>query len=62
MGKSLEPAEVNKILREESPQPEETNECKSAKNTPVSPPGIDQIIRALNLKARYELGGRVGKS
>ncbi len=61
MAKSIEPAEVSKNLQEESSQPG-TNHCKSAKSTRVSPPGIDQIIRALNLKVRNELGGRVGKS
>ncbi len=54
MAKRFAPVDDGKILQEELLQPEGTNQCKLARNIGVHPPGINQIIRALNLQALYE--------
>lgn len=50
------------ILLEECLQTREINQYRSTKKNSVNPRRLNQIIHALNLQARYDLGGREGKT
>lgn len=56
------PVRPGGIPMKEALQSRRINQSRSAKNISVHPRRLNQIIHALNLQARHELGGREGKA